>query len=95
MANRTRCGPISCLEHKPTHKTIRLGGRYISLTLIEREMGLDHGYVSYIFSGKRIPSIPYAEKLADALGMTLDDLLWAIRQRRKELDEKYQRQLAS
>lgn len=95
MAKYMRCGPTSCLEDHPTTKTLRIGGRFISLTKLEKEAGLDHGYTSYIFSGRRTPSIPYAIKLAKALGMTIDDLLYAIEQHKQDLDEKFHSELAS
>jgi transcriptional regulator with XRE-family HTH domain len=86
---------MSCLEDHPTTKTVRLGGRFISLAKIEKETGLDHGYTSYIFSGKRTPSVPYAIKLAKALGMSIDDLLYAIAERQDDLEKKFREQLAS
>lgn len=64
--------PTECLESKPTSKTIRLGGRFISLTKIA-EHGFDAGYLSYIFSGDRVPSVPYAMRLAKTLGLFTEE----------------------
>ena len=68
---------------------------------IERVGGLDHGYVSYILQGKRNPSIPYAKKLAETLGMFTKDgkpdltaLFEAIEERKAELEDAFHRKLA-
>lgn len=68
---KRRPGPTQCLEETPSSKTIRLGGRFINMTRLS-EYGFDHGYLSYILSGQRTPSIPYATRVAKCLGI-LDD----------------------
>lgn len=44
------------------------------VTLAER-VGVEKGYVSELVSGKKVPSIPTLEKIADALGVSIIDLI--------------------
>lgn len=102
MPRQSRSGsPTRCLEANPTSHSIRLGGRFISMAEIERQFDLDHGYISYILQGKRTPSIPYAKRLAKALGMfdeegepDVNGLMKAIEERVADLAEEYRRKLA-
>lgn len=91
--------PTRCLDENPTSKSIRLGGRFINLTRLS-EYGMDHGYLSYIFSGDRVPSIPYGRKIAKLLGIlteegepNLEGLLTLIRERRLGMDKDHQQRL--
>lgn len=88
-----RHGPRGCLEEKPTHQSIRLGGRYISLAKLHIATGFDHGYLSYVFSGKRSPSTPNARIIAQHLQMSLDEMLMAIDVRVSELAAKSDRSM--
>lgn len=81
--------------------SVRLAGRYINLMEIERVGGMDHGYVSYILQGKRVPSVAYAQRLAKCLGMfdaagepDINSLFRAIQDRKEELDATYRKKLA-
>lgn len=90
---RKAVGPRACLEYKPTHQSIRFAGRYISLVKLANEGGFDHGYLSYVFQGKRMPSIDYALRIAKCLGMGLEEWLEAIALRRAELKAAQDKQL--
>lgn len=72
MAKQRAAGPTKCLDDNPSSKSIRLGGRFINLMRLA-ERGLDHGYLSRILSGERVPSVPYAMKLATELGILTDN----------------------
>jgi transcriptional regulator with XRE-family HTH domain len=94
--------PTRCIELNPTSKSVRLAGRYISLAKLEEQSGLDHGYVSYIFQGKRVPSLTYARTIAKGLGMLdekgepdINGLMAAIEDRKEELEKAYRKSLAS
>lgn len=94
--------PTKCLEADPTSRTVRLAGRYISLAEVERIVGLDHGYVSYILQGKRVPTLKYLTKIADALGMytvdgdeDINSLMKAIQERKDDLDASFKKRIAS
>lgn len=94
--------PTRCLESNPTSKSVRLAGRYISLAELERQSGLDHGYVSYILQGKRMPSLKYAAVIAVQLGLydaegqpDINGLMAAIKDRKEELELAYRKKLAS
>lgn len=81
MAN----GPVSCIEPKPSRKTVYLNGVPISLQQLMRASDVDEGQISRILSGKRDPaevSLGQHLRLAAALGMCLDDLIDAIYTRR-------------
>lgn len=84
-------GPRAYLEARPTAQTVKLGGRYINIQLLAEENGLDHGYVSRIVNGKRTPSIDYLTRIAAALKMERDELLFAIALRKDELHQKWER----
>jgi transcriptional regulator with XRE-family HTH domain len=83
-----RHGPRGCLEENPTHQSLRLGGRYISLVKLSKTTGFDHGYLSYCFSGKRTPSVPNLRAIVAALGMGIDEFLAALDVRLAELKSK-------
>lgn len=65
-------------EVKPTKQTVYLGGHAVNLLALSADLGLDHGYLSRVCRAERIPSIPYAQKVADALGWSIQQFLDAI-----------------
>lgn len=84
--------PTRCIEENPAPNTIRLGGVPINLTRL-CEHGMDHGYLSHILSGQRIPSVVYGRKVAKCLGILQPDgspdftgLLQLIQERVAELE---------
>jgi transcriptional regulator with XRE-family HTH domain len=92
--------PTQCLEDAPTSQSVKFAGRFINLAKLHRQVGIDRGYVSYILSGKRSPTVEYAKRIAQGLGMVdehgepdVTALLTAIRERREELDLAFQRRL--
>ncbi|MEK7589258.1 MAG: helix-turn-helix transcriptional regulator [Patescibacteria group bacterium] len=42
---------------------------------ISRKLGMDRGYISGVENGKRNPTVATVEKLANALGISVDELL--------------------
>jgi transcriptional regulator with XRE-family HTH domain len=46
----------------------------VNRTHVAREVGLTRNYVSLVLSGKKEPSFPVAKKLAEEIGITLDEL---------------------
>jgi transcriptional regulator with XRE-family HTH domain len=48
--------------------------RDFSISAIASQAGVDKSHVSMIFSGKRMPSLPVAVRVAKAMGITVDDL---------------------
>lgn len=91
MSKKRLLAPTRCLEDSPSAKSIWLGGRPINLMRLA-EYGMDHGYLSYILSGERTPSVAYGKKIAKCLGIFKGDgspdfagLLELIDQRRSEL----------
>lgn len=68
-----RVGPRACIEENPTHQTIRFGGRSISLIELAKQGGLNHSYLSRIFAGKRRAGVDYLERVAEVLGMGLEE----------------------
>lgn len=78
-------GPRAYIDESPTGQSVRLCGRYINLKRLADEEGLDHSYVCRIISGNRAnPSSAYLKKVADALRMSIDDLVEAIAERKAE-----------
>lgn len=56
------------------HPVIRVAGKAVSRSEIARKSGLSRSYLSYVFSGKRQPSLAAAVKIAKALGVTVEQL---------------------
>ena len=68
-------------DHPKRGVSVTLGGHTLNLTELARGLKADHGYLSKVLSGRRTPSLPFAEKLAEALGWDLTSLMQAIRER--------------
>lgn len=83
-------GPQDCLEENPTAQSVKLGDCYINIRRLA-DRGFEHGYLSRILSGERTPSLDYARRIANELGMTLESLLWHIDQRRAEVTTRPKR----
>lgn len=93
MVKKRPLAPTRCLESNPSAKSIYLGGQPINLMRLA-EYGMDHGYLSYIISGERTPSVAYGKKVAKCLGILKADgtpdfagLLELIEERRESLAE--------
>lgn len=69
--------PTRCIERRPTPQTVWFAGTPINLVRLANSYvpPLDPSYLSRIFSGDRAPSIAYARRLADGLGMQLQAFL--------------------
>lgn len=87
-------GPRACLEDNPTSQSVRLCGRWVNLSELARNEGLDHGYLSKIFAGERVASTTYNRRIARGLHMTMDDLLEALDDRKADLLEEARLRLA-
>lgn len=72
---------MCCLQERPARNSVMFGGRAINLQLVAEHTGLDHGYLSRLFSPRRAtsPSIEASAAIARALGMSLDGFLDAYR----------------
>lgn len=88
MATR---GPQAYIEDDPTHQSVRFGGRYVSLARLSEDLNIDHGYLSRIFSGVRMPSIPYLQRVATALRMSIPDFLECVADRKAQIREKLEK----
>lgn len=75
-----KVGPRSCIEDKPTHQSIRFGGRFISLIQLAEQEGLNHSYLSRIFSGERRAGVDYLERIAGGLGMGLEEFRASLKE---------------
>lgn len=74
--------PKTCLERKPTYKTVYLLGKAINLHAISRVTDISPAQLSRILSGRCDPSLSYAARIADALSMSLGDFVEALQERR-------------
>lgn len=76
--------PISkkFLQAKPNAYSVKFGGAYLNLREIARRLECDHGHLSRVFNSRRGPSLQMAQRLAEALGMSVDDFLTALRARK-------------
>jgi transcriptional regulator with XRE-family HTH domain len=52
---------------------------FINLERVKEKTGLSRSMLSYVFHGKRSPSLESAEKLAKALGMTVGNLIETLK----------------
>lgn len=77
-----------CIEVNPTSQSVNLGGVYINLSVLARTQNIDQSYLSRIMAGKRRPRIDHAQKIAGALGITIDRLLELLDDRKKYLDDQ-------
>lgn len=92
---RHKVGPTFFLENKPSHQSVRFGGRYISIRRLSEAHHLDHGYLSRIFNGSRKPTLTYLEIITNALGITVDEFREYVADRQAELEAKRRRYLES
>lgn len=82
--------PTACLELRPTSQSIKLAGVYISLVAVCDKGGFDHGYLSHIVAGKRWDCrLSYFMRIANCLGMSVDGLIVAIKERELALESEY------
>ena len=75
-------GPKAFLVEKPNSISVAFGGKHVNITELSRSQGLSISHVSRALSGNRDPSMPVFVKLASALGMTLDDFVAAVDDRK-------------
>ncbi len=82
-----KAGGSGVFEKAPNAQTVRFAGKFINLSAIARAQGLDVSYLSRIFAGTRVPTLPYCIKIAAMLGLTLDEYVEAMEVRKRELKE--------
>jgi transcriptional regulator with XRE-family HTH domain len=71
-------GKTGVIEKHPNSKTVKFGGRFISIRAIARAQGVDKGYISRVFQGKRGLTLDGARKLAAILAMDLNTFCEAL-----------------
>lgn len=75
----------SYFEDRPSPQSVKLGKRYVNISALSRGLNRDHGYLSRILSGHRTPSVPFLLEIANALDLTMDELLLLISERAAQL----------
>lgn len=83
-----KCAPKAFLVDKPNRQSVFFAGQHINLLRLANAQGIDQSYCSRIFAGIRTPSINFARRLSAALGMTLEDFLDGLQQRKEHLQQK-------
>jgi transcriptional regulator with XRE-family HTH domain len=76
-------GPFYCIAEHPTSSSPILCGARISLTKIGHKTGVNIGYLSRIFSGQSKGSARVLRLIAEALGMSMEDLIDAISEKNR------------
>ncbi len=71
--------PKSCLQGKSRQRTVMFCGKSLNLSELARQIGVSPAHVSFIFAGKRQPSLETAERIAAALGMSFGDFAKSLR----------------
>ena len=64
---------------------ITFGSQHVSIHRLAREHDLDYGYLWRIFKGGQMPSLTYADKLSEILGISIDSLLSELKALRKKV----------
>ncbi len=75
-------GPKAFIVTEPNSISVEFGGTYVALSDLARSQGLSIPHVSRVLRGTREPSVNIMLKLSSALGMTLDDFVAAIQERK-------------
>jgi hypothetical protein len=75
---RERSPTTGVVVDKPNSQTVQFAGKSINLSAISRDQGIDKSYLSRIFNGQRMPTMPYARKIAASMGMGLEEFLDAL-----------------
>lgn len=78
--------PTGCIQDKPTTTTVELAGKPINILAISRQTHIDQSYLCRILRGKKAPTLETALKIAGALGMPVEELYIAIRDRKNRIE---------
>lgn len=92
---RPKRQPSGCIETNPRINSIIFAGKLINLKAIARLQDIDHSYLSKIISGDRIAGIVYYQKIGSALGMTVDEVLEGIRERKALIQANRQNDISA
>lgn len=76
-----------CVISNPNSTSVEFGGVYINQSEIARLVNRHYSYISLILAGKREPGLHVAQEIAKALNITVEDLVYAIEDRK--LTKKY------
>lgn len=79
---------ISTMQSPPALKKLK---PHVSLGDIERGTGINHPQLSRIFNGKRNMKMTTANRIANFLQVSVDDLLSAIEEAKLQPDSRFNR----
>lgn len=68
----------SAIKRNQHQQGVKFAGISINLSEISRSHGIHVSHISRILSGKRVPSVDNARKIAASLGMGLEQFLYAL-----------------
>lgn len=77
-----RAGQTGIVEQSPNAQTIKFGDNYICLTPIAKLSGITKSHLSRVFSGDRNPSLAAATKIASAMGISLNEFVACLEERK-------------
>lgn len=80
--------PKAYLQDNPNGQSVLFGGVYINELKLAKAQNISQAHVSRVLGGTRTPSVRIALQLAAALGLTIDELLENINERRAMLDQR-------
>lgn len=78
--------PLAFIVEKPHPNTVSFGGRFVNVMALATAQGISHSHASRVMAGTKVPSVDVVTRLAGALGMTMDDFIQAIHDRKTEAD---------
>lgn len=64
-----------CIATRPNTRTVRLAGVFVSLSSLYKETGIAISFLSRILAKKKNPSVINTRKIAEALGVSVDEFL--------------------
>lgn len=72
-----------CVIDNPSKSTLVLCGKFINCTAIARTQGMTQSWVSYLVNGVYDGTMRNYIKIAGAIGVTLDELMAGIEERKR------------
>lgn len=97
MPHRKQRGrPIhGCVMEVPSKDAVCVCGKYVNLHAIARTQNLNVAYVCHILQGRASPSLSCMMKVAGAIGVTLEELVEGIQERKERIAEQKELQFKS